>query len=1297
MIKLSVKKPFTILVAVILVIVLGVVSIMGMTTDLLPDMSLPYLIVVTTYPGASPERVENDVVKPMESALGTVSGVENIYSTSAENYGMVQLEFADGTDMDSTLVKVSSALQEIQASLPELCSTSSIIELSMDMMATMYVSVSREGYDIYQLSNFVKDTVQPYLERQSGVASISSIGLVEQSVHVELDQDKISALNEKLLETVNEALSAAKEELDAAEAQVAAGKEELEKAQASFGTTMADAIFSQLEGTVTDTASQLAAQVDSLIAQISALRSEITDGETGQLLDSLLLELDSISRNLNSGDLDAEDVLLIAGSLRVIADDLQTLVDKMETDLPEEDLQSLRQKLAEIEENLNGVLALIQSVPDMLSGLEDAYAGLTQAQLEAAVSFATASYQLTSAEAQLETAKAQYESAKEEALANANLDQLLNISTLSQLIYAQNFSMPAGYIDDKDDNSWLLKVGDEYKTVKDISGALLVSMDGIGDVRISDVATVTILDNAGESYARLNGEQAVILAIYKNSVTGTNETAKNCLAAFDELEEKYEGTQLATLMNQGSYIDLIIDSVLSSMITGALLAIIILALFLKDIKPTMVVAISIPLSVMFALVLMYFTNISLNMMTLSGLALGIGMLVDNSIVVMENIYRLRGRGISAPRAAVQGTKQVAGSIISSTLTTICVFLPLVFTTGMIKELLLPLGLCIGYCLTASLIVALTVVPAAGSTLLKNTKPKSHPWFDRFQNAYGKFLNWCLDHKAVPLSVSIGLLAVCVWAVINMGIVILPEMTGNQISVNVSTPEGLTREESYAMADDVIELLLEIDGVDEVGVMDTGATSGLLGMSSGSSGYGSYVYYIVLPDGTAASRVQQITDAINEKSTESPCTIEASAGSIDEMTALLGSGLSVNIYGDDLETMEVLSQKVVSIVEQVEGYTDITTSFQDGDPTIHLVIDKDKAMAKGLTVAQIYMEIAEQLTTSATSTTVTLDSVTMDVTVENNSDPLTLETLLELEFETSSIDSSGNTVKEVCKLSEFAVIEETSSISSISRENLTRYVTVSAAVADGYNATLLSRELSKELDAFSDSDEVPYGYTISLDGESSTVNEMVGQMVLLLLLGCIFIYLVMVAQFQSLLSPFIVLFTVPLAFTGGMLGLLIAGQQLSLLSLMGFAVLMGAVVNNGIVFVDYVNQLRLGGLDRRTALIATGKTRMRPILMTALTTILAMFQMIFSDDMAGQVGGGMAIVIVGGMIYATVMTLIIVPVIYDILFKRQPKEVDIGSENLDDIPDDAAEYLEAARTEQEPEIPAQPVSEAETQV
>lgn len=1283
--KLSVKKPFTILVAVIMVLVLGVVSVTRMTTDLLPDMSMPYLMVVAPYPGASPERVENDVVRPLESALGTVSGVENVYSTSAENFGMIQLEFAEGTDMDSTLVKVSGAVQEASASLPDTCGTPSIIELSMDMMATMYVSVSRDGYDIYQLSSFVKDTVQPYLERQNGVASVSALGLVEQSVHVELDPDKIAALNDKLLSAVNEQLSAALEELDKAQQEVETGRAELEKAQSGFGQTMAGTIFGSLEDSVSDAAARMKAEVDDLLAQVEALRAEITDGETGSSLDTIAENLRKISEKLGSGNLSVEDLLEISGSLRVILDNLASLVEKLEAEAPGgidgDSLSRLRETLKEITGTLGTLSGILDSVPEILAGLEEAYAGMTQAQLEAAVGFATASTQLTAAETQLAAARTQYESAREQALAGANLDSLLDVKTLSQLIYAQNFSMPAGYIDDAQDNSWLLKVGEEYSSVEDIAGALLVSMDGIGDVRISDVAAVTVIDNAGVGFTRLNGHEAVILSIFKSSTAGTNKTAKNCQAAFRELEEKYDGTKMLTLMNQGSYIDLIIQSVLSSMVTGALLAIVILALFLKDVKPTLVVGISIPLSVMLSLVLMYFTGISLNMMTLSGLSLGIGMLVDNSVVVMENIYRLRSRGVSAARAAVQGTRQVSGAIIASTLTTVCVFLPLVFTEGMVKELLLPLGLCIGFCLMSSLLVALTVVPAAASTMLRRSRPKPHPLFDKILDIYGRFLNWCLDHKAIPITVAVGLLAVCVWAVIHMGIVLLPEMNGDQIQISVTTPEGITREESYAMADDVIDKLLTIDGVENVGVMDSGsAVSMISGMSGLSGSYGSYSFYVLVPEGTPSSQIRKITEKINDACADMPCQVSASSGGMDDMTALLGSGLSVHIYGDNLDTMRELSDQVAELVATVPGYTDITTSFTDGDPTIRLVIDKDKAMSKGLTVAQIYMSISQRLTTSATSASITLDGITMDVTVEDNSNPLTLENLLELELETTTMDASGGTVKETHKLSEFASMEETTSLGSIGRENQTRYVTVSADIAEGYNATLLSRELSKKLADFSET-RVPYGFSVRLDGESSTVKEMLTQMLLLIGLGFLFIYLVMVAQFQSLLSPFIVLFTVPLAFTGGMLGLLVSGQQLSLLSLMGFAVLMGTVVNNGIVFVDYVNQLRISGMDRRAALIATGKTRMRPILMTALTTILAMFQMVFSDDMAGQLGGGMAIVIIGGMLYATVMTLIIVPVIYDILFRRKPMNVDIGSENLDDVPDDAAEFIAEAAAQE----------------
>lgn len=1283
--KISVKKPFTILVAVIMVIVLGVVSVTGMTTDLLPNMSLPYLIVVTTYPGASPERVENDVVRPLESALGTVSGVKNIYSTSAENYGMVQLEFADGTDLDSTLVKVNSSLQEVSASLPDTCGTPSVIELSMDMMATMYVSVSRDGYDIYELSNFVDDTIRPFIERQNGVANVTSIGLVEKNIHVELNKDKIDLLNAKVLSVANEKLAEALKELEKAEAQVTAGKAELDKAQASFGETMADTIFQQIEGPILETANQLKTETDNLLTAVKNLRHELSDGEIGTTLDSVISELETLSAILGSENIKAEDLLLAAGSLRVLLNDLTELLSLLNEKTPEGEnvnIENLRQSLSSLETTIEQISKTLDDVPQMLAGLETALGALAQAQLDASVTFAVARANLENAQAQLTEARVQYESAKDKALSGANLDQLLSINTLSQLIYAQNFSMPAGYIDDKDDNSWLLKIGDEFTSVEELSQLLLVNMDGLGTVRLVDVADITVIDNAGDSYARLNGETAVILSIFKNSVTGTSETASNCLDAFSQLEEKYPGTHIVTLMNQGSYIGMIIESVLTSMISGALLAIVILALFLKDVKPTIIVAISIPLSVLFSLVLMYFTNISLNMMTLSGLALGIGMLVDNSIVVLENIYRLRSLGISAPRAAVQGTKQVAGAIISSTLTTICVFLPLVFTKGMVKELLLPLGLCIGYCLSASLLVALTVVPAAASTILKKAQPKQQPLFQKFLNIYSRFLNWCLDRKAIPIGVSVALLAVTVFAVVNMGIVLLPDMTGNQIQVNVITPIGISREESYKMADDVIDLLLSVDGVDNVGVMDGSSTAGLMGgMSSGGNTYGSYIYYIALPDGTPTSEIKKITDRINHAAKQSPCVIEASAGGMDDLTAMLGSGLSVKIYGDDLKTLETLSAEVVTLVEKVEGYTNISTSFGNGDATVHLKIDRDKAMEKGLTIAQIYMAIAQQMNTSATSTTIMLDGVNLNITVADNSDPLTVENILELDLEATTTDLSGNTVTTKYPLSEFATLVETSSVGSIDRENQTRYVTVSADVLDGYNATLLSRDLSDLIDGYTDSGALPHGYNILISGESETVNEMVSQMALLLLLGFIFIYLVMVAQFQSLLSPFIVLFTIPLAFTGGMVGLLVAGEQLSLLSIMGFAVLMGTVVNNGIVFVDYTNQLRMGGLDRRSALIATGVTRMRPILMTTLTTILAMFFMLFSDDMAGELGGGMAIVIVGGLLYATLMTLIVVPVINDILFKREPKVVDLGPENLDDIPDDAAQFLEEMKQEE----------------
>lgn len=1305
--KFSVKKPFTVLVAVVMVLILGFVSVTSMSADLLPEITLPYMMVITTYPGASPERVESTVTQPMESGLGTISGVANVYSVSAENYSMVQLEFEEDTDMDSAMVKVSSAVQKVRDTLPDGCGTPTIMELSMDMMATMYVSVSRDGYDIYRLSDYVNDTVLPYIERQNGVASVSTVGLVEQSVVVELDQAKIDDVNARLLEQVNTQLADAKKELDRAEAKVRDGKKQLDAAQGSFGSMLSGALFGQIESSVNGAAADLKTQVDALLAQVEALRAEITDGETGAALDSITASLREISRRLE-GDMTAENLAAIAAELQNVVAELNTILDRLGDAQPqpgegeppaegETSTDALRQTVEQVRGALAGLSNALGSVPAALSGLESAYAGMTQAQLEAAVGFATAQTQLAQAQAQLDAARTQYEAAKESALASANLDSLLTVSTLSQLIYAQNFAMPAGYIDDAADNTWLLKVGDEFESAADIAGALLCSIDGVGDVRLEDVANVTVVDNSGESYARLNGEAAVILAIFKGSTAGTNEVGDACLRAFEELAEKYEGTHAVTLMNQGDYIDLILKSVLTSMVSGAALAIVVLALFLKDVKPTLVVAVSIPLSVLFAIVLMYFTDISLNMMSLSGLALGIGMLVDNSIVVIENIYRLRGRGVSAARAAVQGTKQVAAAITSSTLTTVCVFLPLVFTTGMVRQLLVPMGLCIGYCLMASLVVAMTVVPAAASTLLKNTTPKAHPWFETVQEMYGRALNWCLDHKAAPLLVTVALLAVCVWRVLTMGIVMIPEMTANSIQITVTTAEGMTREESYAAADRALDAILTVDGVTDVGLMDGAAMSSTMtGMSMGGGGYGSYSGYITMPTDTSSALIQRITSDLNALNDAADgYTISASAGGMSEMTALLGSGLSINIYGNDIDTLLQVSEDVMELVESVDGFTGASNGIEDGDPTVHLVIDRDAAMAKGLTVAQIYMQIATRLTTSATATSVTVAGTQMDVVIQNNTDPLTMENLMDISFETTVMGDAGAQTTETHTLGEFASIEYGVSVPAVNRENQTRYLTVSASTEAGQNVTLLSRELQQKLDDYAASGRLPDGYTAEIGGESSSVMEMVWQMCKMLALGCAFVYLVMVAQFQSLLSPFIVLLTVPLAFTGGMLGLMVSGQQLSLLSLMGFVVLMGTVVNNGIVFVDYTNQLRMGGMDRRAALIATGKTRMRPILMTAMTTILAMVQLIFGDDMGSQLGGGMAIVIVGGLSYATLMTLFIIPVLYDIMFKRPPLSVDVGSDDLDDVPDDAAEFIAAALAQQQAETAAPPVGTAES--
>ena len=1299
--KFSVKKPFTVLVAVIMVLMLGFVSISNMQTNLLPDVNTPYLMVVTVYPGASPERVESEVSDVMQNALGTVAGVEKVTATSAENYSLLLMQFSDDTDMNSAMVKVSNKVDQTTASLPSSCLTPSIIEYSLNMNAFMTAAVSREGSDVYDLSEFVSDTLVPYVERKGGVSSVSANGLIEKMVQVQLSQEKIDAINEKLLEVIDVQLADARKQLESAEAQIEAGRKEYNRQFKNYSNTVSDTMMQEMSGQVGDAIEVVRKQAQALLDSVNQLIAVVQEPEIQQALIDVRDGLQRVMDKFNeTGMKDIDSLIEIVTELRDITDKLtgalQQLQQRLNTESGTEgstaadladDLQ-VQQSLNTVYNTLNDVIKAMDDVPGLTKTFSDAIGNFSQQQMQAYMKFTEAREMLNEYEKQLAEAKQTYADAEEKAMASSDVSKLLDIDTLAQLIYAQNFSMPAGYVKDSSGKSWLLKVGEEYDSIEDISGALLLHVDGFGDVRLSDVADVEVIDNAEASYTRLNGERAAVLKIYKGATSSASEVSDNCLSAFQELEAQYDGLHVVVLSNQGNYITIIVKSILSSMVIGAALAIIVLAIFLRDVKPTLVVGFSIPLSVLFAVVLMYFTGMDLNVMTLAGLSLGIGMLVDNSIVVIENIYRLRGRGVPAARAAVQGAKQVGMSVVASTLTSVCVFLPVVFSSSIVKSLMQPMSLCIGYCLMASLIVALTVVPAAASTVLKKAEPKQLKWFDKIQDKYAKSLEWCFRHRALPLLAAVVLLAFCGWRVFSMGVELLPTITSNEAIVTLSTTKDLSKEDSYAIAGKAVEAMLEVDHVEEVGITtDTrvaGMDIGQLGLPTtitdllnAANSYGTYQVNVMLDESLSSSEIETARQALEDAlSGIEDCTAKVEISGMQELTSQLASGLSVKIYGADAETLSQLSEKVVDIVNDTEGFANATNGLGGGDATINLQIDRDKVRSYGLTVAQVYQQIAAKLTTTTTAQTpVTVDGSTMSVQISNNLDPVTKENMMDITFETTVMSADGTTSTGTCTLADMATWETGSAPDSITSEDQTQYVSVTADTLDGYNTTVQARVLEKKLNEFALSDEMPEGCSFSMGGESDSVNFMVNEMVQWLALALPFVYLVMVAQFQSLLSPFIVLFTIPLAFTGGLLGMLFTGQQLTMISLMGFIVLMGTVVNNGIVFVDYANQLRLGGMERRAALIATGKTRMRPILMTTLTTVLAMLQLVFSNDMASQLMSGMAIVIICGLSYATLMTLYIVPILYDILFRKPPLNVDVGSDDeLDDIPDDAAEYI-----------------------
>lgn len=1293
--KLSVKKPYTVIVGVILVIVLGAVSLTKMTTDLLPDMSLPYALVITTDMGASPEKVESDVTAPVEASMATTSSIKNVSSASYDNYSMVILEYEQNANMDSVIIEIQQKLDQLEGSFPDGAGKPMIMQIDPDMMPVMVASADVEGMTQSEISDYVENELSPVLESIDGVASVSTTGTVEENIHVTLDQDKIDALNQKIQSKIEEQFTEPQEQLDQAAEQVESGRRQMESGKDQLANQLGQAENEVINGksqafvaesdlsqnyTVLKATDELIKraipELQSIYEQGMGLKADIEQAQKeaqmnsddgSRRIEELLEEAkisgdqeqinqilamtgenqESIAEAGKRLELLQEELLELNTSLnQQWADQLAALNVSLSSidDIPQV-ITQLSQKQVEIQTAMAALQTAQEQVTDGKTTLDDAYVTLNRMEIDGILEMSEASAQLAVGEVRLEQGQEKLDESKQSALDSADLNQILSVETLGQILTAQNFSMPAGYVNENK-KQYLVRVGDEVSSVEELENLVLVDvgMDGIAPIRLSDVAETEVVDDTGDSYSKVNGNPAIMLSIEKQTGYSTGDVTKRIKTRFESLEKENDKLHMTILMNQGVYIDTIVESVMENMIVGAILAVLILILFLKDIKPTLVIACSIPLSVVFAIVLMYFTGISLNIISLSGLALGVGMLVDNSIVVIENIYRLRNQGLSIRKAAVEGAGQVAGAIFASTLTTVCVFAPIIFTEGITRQLFVDIALTIAYTLAASLIVALTFVPMMASGALKNTREIKHPWFDRILDGYEKVLRVALRFKPIVLICVVVFLVASVTLSVSKGFTFMDmNMETEQLTVTVSAKEDekLTFEELTERADEVVDKISGISGVNSIGAMAGGG--GIMSMGSTDS----VTMYVLIDDSGATG--SEITASIQALTADLDCDVNTDSSASD-MSSFFGSGISVRVSGKDLDKLQKLAGQIAEIVEQTKGTVDVDDGLGDTTPSFTVKVDKEKAAKYGMTTAQVYQLVYKQLAASTSSTTISTDLKDYKVYVQSGEQAdVTPGDIRKLTFPyTDRI--SGETTD--IPLKDIAEFEEGESLNVINRSSQTRYISVTAGVDEDHNVTLVSNQIQKGLDKI----KLPDGYEISMTGEDETIRDAMNQLYLMLILAVVFIYLIMVAQFQSFLSPFIIMFTIPLAFTGGFFALFVTDNEVGVVSMIGFVMLAGVIVNNGIVLVDYINQLRREGMDKKEAIVTAGRTRLRPILMTALTTILAMSTMAMGLGSGSEMMQPMAIVTEGGMLYGTLLTLIVVPCIYD-LFTRNKSMVE----------------------------------------
>ncbi len=825
-------------------------------------------------------------------------------------------------------------------------------------------------------------------------------------------------------------------------------------------------------------------------------------------------------------------------------------------------------------------------------------------------------------------------------------------STVTQLIYAENMNTPTGSVQ-QGNQKLAIRVKGQFETLDDIRNIPLTTSTG-SIIFLSDVADINEVTAERTSYAYIDGVPAMTLTVQKQSNANTVNVSTAINKEIESIQKDFPDLQITMVYDPADYINSSIDNVASSALVGGILAVIILFIFLKDVRTTLIVAVAMPISIIITFALMYFSGMTINIMSLGGLTLGVGMLVDNSIVVIESIYRKLEEGQPRFDAAINGAQEVAMSVIASTLTTIVVFIPITFAGGLSAQIFNELSFTISFSLISSLFASLTFVPMASALFLITEEEKLevgiiyrlltkfNNGFDKLSNGYRNLLEKALRHRITVGLVVLAFIVITGLSLTTINATFMPESDEGMLQVTVELPTGTVIDDVLEKATQVSEIINTVPEV-EASTLQISSGSDMTSMMSGASSNTASFWVNLTPKLERERSAKEIETDLNKQLKAIPgCKITATA-SQNSMGSYGGAGVTIEIKGDDLETLEQISNDFTKMLEGINGVTKVTSSMSDSAPQANIIIDKHKASGYGIQTTSVASIVNTQINGSSAGT-LKITGDELDIVVSGPKD--------EYEY----IDDIRNILIPTAlgtnvPLYEIADVTITYPPSTISRENQERYITLTAST-DNPATSEITKAFDKQMETYI----MPTDYYWSYSGSQEQMNDTFGSLLLALAFAVLLVYMVMAAEFESFLYPFIVLFSIPIAVTGGLFGLAVTGQPLSVTSFLGMIMLAGLVINSAIIIIDYTNHfVREENMTPHDALLISGPVRLRPIVMSVATTVLGLMPMALSNAEGAEMMNGLAVFVIFGLLFSTLVTLLFIPTLYLSLVTRQQRK------------------------------------------